>query len=111
MRSKVIVLLLGAILITSVFVHADDSKIETFYRNCIETKIKKCDQNSKLVQSKMENVQAEGRRASSQAQFYTVQQDHLIREMIDQNVGDNPTTVEYFLINSYFTHADPSAGR
>ncbi len=111
MKPKIVLLMAGAILMTSLTIHAGDSGKEAFYRECIATKLKRCDLKSRLVDSRGENARAEGELARSQAKFLKAHENELVLKMLDQNIKTDPNQVHCFLINEYSRHESQTAQR
>lgn len=87
-------------------VQADDRSMESFYAKQIDSKIIQRETQAKsLGMNGSRNLLCDGRTALEQANFYRTNKEALIQQMIQEDISDNPSRVEYFLIKAFFDHS------
>jgi len=94
-------LLVIGIILSAAITHADPGVKESFYRNCIDLRIKNCDLKTELLNSKYEHIRQWAQRSSEEAKFYRDRKEQLIQALVQQNVEEKPYKVDYFLIQAY----------
>jgi len=94
-------LLVIGIILSAAITHADPGVKESFYRNCIDCRIKNCDLKAELLNSKYQHIRQWARRSSEEAKFYRDRKEQLIQALVQQNVEEKPYKVDYFLIQAY----------
>ena len=94
-------LLVIGIILSAAITHADPGVKESFYRNCIDLRIKNCDLKAELLNSKYQHIRQWARRSSEEAKFYRDRKEQLIQALVQQNVEEKPYKVDYFLIQAY----------
>ena len=77
-----------------------------FYGECIEKKISCCKAKTVLNTSRSVNLQREADLAMKKVTFFSSNKNMLINEMIEQEIGDKPYKVEYYL-NKRFYEMNP----
>lgn len=86
-------------------VQAGSISLEDFYAIQIDKKIAQREVQVKLMASnESRNLLCDGKSAADQVKFLKQNKDALIRQMAEEQVGENPSKVEYFLIKAYFGH-------
>ena len=94
-------LLVIGIILSAAITRADPGVKESFYRNCIDCRIKNCDLKAELLNSKYQHIRQWARRSSEEAKFYRDRKEQLIQALVQQNVEEKPYKVDYFLIQAY----------
>ena len=102
-------LLVIGIILSAAITHANPGVKESFYRNCIDLRIKNCDLKAELLNSKYQHIRQWALRSSEEAKFYRDRKEQLIQALVQQNVEEKPYKVDYFLIRPTRTMIIPSA--
>jgi len=81
---------------------AEESPQAAFYRQCIQEKITQCAQKANVLAAcKSTNMRDQGVKVKEQADFFQLNLDRLVQEMVDQNVASKKYKVSYFLNTVY----------
>ena len=80
---------------------ADSIPDEGFYKSCVTEKIQQCEQKTKLVSSRGENTRRSGQAAADKVEFYRAHSEELAQAMLNDNIGNKPYKVRYYLIKAY----------
>lgn len=73
-----------------------------FYERCIKKKISNCKAKTLLNTSRSVNLQREADLAIKKVTFFTSNKNMLINEMVEQEIGDKPYKVEYYLNKRFY---------
>jgi hypothetical protein len=81
------------------FVYATET--QEYYTQRVEQKIQQCERKAGVLNSGGTFGKEMGRTALEQAEFYKVNQDRLVQEMLDRNVEGKDHRVNVFLIKAF----------
>jgi len=95
-----LMLVIGIILSAAITL-ANPGEKESFYRDCIDRRIKNCDLKADFSNSQYEHIRQCALRSSEEAKFYRDRKEQLIQTLVQQNVEEKPYKVDYFLIQAY----------
>jgi hypothetical protein len=95
-----IVAIIGLLMAASL-THADSSRLELYYNDCITKKIVNC----KRIASKKKHdnpcmIRLVEMR-SAEANFFRTHREELVKEMVRSNIGTKPHKIDYFLITKF----------
>lgn len=89
------------VLLSAGFANAQADQQKDFYNDCISRKIAQCETRATLIDSRSPSLRDYAEVNRDQAEFYRVNQEQLVEEMVDANLTGKPHTVEHFLIKAY----------
>ena len=103
---------LVVLLIGSVAVAADQKDVEDradYYGRLIDEAIAKCEAKGRLRNSWSQSVRRTAAVAHLKAAYFEEYRQELIQAMIDDNVGEKPYKVHYYLNNHFYRviHEEP----
>ncbi len=110
MKLKKLLILLGITLLMLIWVSpitAQDSKNGkniSLYRMIINERILKCEIKATRYNSKSKNIRKEAALAKLQAKYLKNNKEKLIQNMIDNDIGEKPHQVQYYLIKNTFAN-------
>jgi len=101
MRTTCTLLLVAGFVFSASIIQAEPGEKESFYRRCIDQKIKNCEIKARLVNSKGKHLRCCAQSAIDQASFYRDSKAELIQAMVQQNLPKKRYKVNHFLITTY----------
>ena len=94
---------IGAALVTAQ--SASKDQLVRYYESCIMKKIFNCNAKTVLKTSRSVNLRRKADLAKRQVTFFTSNKNVLIKEMVEQEIGQKPYKVEHYLNKRFFeTH-------
>jgi hypothetical protein len=106
MRKLIVGLMVVAFGFSIAIVQAQDLSMVSFYEKEIDSKIAQRESQAQLLGiNGSRNLVCDGRTAMDQANFYRNNKEALVQQMLEQEISNNPSRVEYFLIRAYFDHS------
>ena len=96
-----IVAIVVGLLVTASLAHADMSKLEMYYHDCITEKIINCERIASMNNHTNSCMVQLIEMRSAQARFYRKHRKELVKEMVDSDLGMEPHKVNYFLITKF----------
>ena len=91
---------IGAALVTAQ--SASKDQLVRYYESCIMKKIFNCNAKTVLKTSRSVNLRQKADLATRQVTFFTSNKNMLIKEMVEQEIGQKPYKVEYYLNKRFF---------
>lgn len=90
-----------AILTLSASILNAEGTPKALYEHTILHKIHRCEGKRCLAHSRGERVRLEGEKASRMAVFYRNNQERLVSEMLEKDIGRSVARIDQFLITAY----------